>query len=114
MKDIKSKVQAINPSIQALDMTELVEKTGNVYEALCVIASRAKQLNVDIKHELYQKLDEFAVSTDAIEEIHENKEQIEISKFYERIPNPVIISLDEYRNNELHFSYRNRRDSDDV
>ena len=109
MKDIKSKVQSLNPSIQALDMNELVEKTGNVYEALCVVASRAKQLNVDIKQELYQKLDEFAVSTDAIEEIHENKEQIEISKFYERLPNPVIISMDEYRNDELHYSYRQQR-----
>ena len=109
MKDIKSKVQNLNPSIQALDMKLIVKDTGNVYESLCVIAKRAKQLNVDIKHELYQKLDEFAVSTDAIEEIHENKEQIEISKFYERLPNPVIISMDEYMNDELHHRYTNRR-----
>jgi len=109
MKDIKSKVQNLNPSVRALDMNELVSKTSNVYEALCVIASRAKQLNVDIKHELYQKLDEFAADTDAIEEIHENKEQIEISKFYERLPNPVIIAMDEYFNEELHHRYTGRK-----
>ena len=81
MSDIKNKVQNINPNAEARDVLELISKTGNIYEALAIIASRAKQLSVDIKHELHGKLEEFAVSSETIEEIQENKEQIEISKF---------------------------------
>ncbi|MFT5801858.1 MAG: hypothetical protein ACI956_001668, partial [Nonlabens sp.] len=65
-----------------------------------------KQLQVDIKHELHSKLEEFAVSSDAIEEITENKEQIEISKFYERLPNPVLIATDEYLRGDIHYRYK--------
>jgi len=105
MKDIKSKVQNINPSIQPRNMDSLISDHKNIYETLVVITKRARQVNVDLKKELYQKLEEFAETSDAIEEIHENKEQIEISKFYERIPNPVIISMDEFLNDEVHFRY---------
>ena len=109
--DIKTKVQGLDPNIQARDVHGLSQSTGNIYEALTVITKRAKQLSVDLKQELHQKLDEFAVQTDTIEEINENKEQIEISKFYEKLPNPVIIATDEYINGELHhYSRKNRRD----
>jgi len=63
-------------------------------------------LSQDLKQELHSKLEEFASTTDAIEEIHENKEQIEISKFYERLPNPAIIALNEYMNGELEYRYK--------
>jgi len=65
-------------------------------------------LSKDIKHELHKKLEEFAVTPDAIEEIHENKEQIEISKFYERLPNPTVIATGEFLRGELEFRYRVR------
>ncbi len=109
MSDIKSKVQGIDPSAKARNIKTLVEETGNVYETLCIISNRANQLSVDLKHELYQKLDEFAVSSDTIEEIHENKEQIEISKFYERLPNPAIIAMEEFLEGELHHRYKEKR-----
>ena len=110
MSDIKTKVQGLDPNIQARDVQELVDHgKGNIYQGLVAISKRSNQLSVDIKHELHQKLDEFAVSSDAIEEISENKEQIEISKFYERLPNPVIIALNEFLTEELYFRNNDRK-----
>lgn len=112
-EDIKSKVQHIDPNISARDIEALVRDTNNIYETLAVVTKRAKMLSVEIKQELHQKLDEFAVSSDTIEEINENKEQIEISKFYERLPNPVVIALDEFSNGDLYHRYKERhRDRD--
>ncbi|MBT8190531.1 MAG: DNA-directed RNA polymerase subunit omega [Bacteroidia bacterium] len=96
MTDIKNKVQSIDPNTKARNIKELIKKTDNIYEALAIITSRAKQLNVEIKQELHSKLDEFAITSETIEEIQENKEQIEISKFYEKLPNPTIIATKEY------------------
>ena len=107
MTDIKSKVQSLEPNIRARDVKKFLTESKNIYETLAVITKRANQISVDIKHELHTKLDEFSVSTDTIEEIHENKEQIEISKFYERLPNPVIIAIEEFMNNEFTFRYKN-------
>jgi len=106
MSDIKSKVQGISPDVRARNVKGLADSTGNIYEVLNVISTRARGLSQDIKHELHGKLDEFAVTSDTIEEVHENKEQIEISKFYERLPNPVTIATEEYLNGELEFRYR--------
>lgn len=106
MTDIKNKVQSIDPNTKARNIKELIGETNNIYEALAVIASRAKQLNVEIKQELHSKLDEFAITSETIEEIQENKEQIEISKFYEKLPNPSIIAMNEYLDGQL--DYRNR------
>ena len=105
MSDIKAKVQNLDPNVTARDIHALVHDTSNIYETLSVITRRAKQLSVDLKHELNQKLQEFSSTTDAIEEIQENKEQIEISKFYERLPNPSIIALDEFLKGEIHYRY---------
>ena len=107
MSDIKTQVQGIDPNVKARDVHSMASETGNIYETLVVIAKRARQLSVDLKHELHNKLEEFAVSTDTIEEINENKEQIEISKFYERLPNPVIIATEEYIDGKLY--HRNDR-----
>lgn len=109
MSDIKTKVQGLDPNIRARDILEMVKDTGNIYETLAIITKRARHLNVDIKHELHQKLDEFAISSDTIEEINENKEQIEISKFYERLPNPAIIATEEYLEDELYHRYNDRK-----
>jgi len=105
MSDIKSKVQSLNPNIQPLDVENFAKNTGNIYMALNIISTRAVNLNVDIKSELKGKLEEFAETTDTIQEVHENKEQIEISKFYERLPNSVLISVHEYQNEGLHHRF---------
>ena len=109
MSDIKNKVQGLDPNVRSRDIQELVGSTTNVYEALNIITKRARQLAVDLKYELHNKLEEFAVSSDTIEEVSENKEQIEISKFYERLPNPVIIATEEYLNDELYYRYNDRK-----
>ena len=92
MTDIKTKVQGIDPNVQARDVKELAARGANIYESLAIITKRAKQLSNDLKNELHGKLEEFATSAETIEEVHENKEQIEISKFYERLPNPTLIA----------------------
>ena len=112
MSDIKSKVQNIDPNVQARNMRQMTEKTENIYRTLNVISTRARHINVEIKAELYGKLEEFASVTDAIEEVMENKEQIEISKFYERLPNPVVIATEEYLRGELEHRQRKEVDPD--
>jgi len=109
MTDIKSRVQSIDPNISARDVKSLAGKSENIYETLCIVAKRAKQLSVDLKQELHQKLEDFAVSSDTIEEISENKEQIEISKFYERLPNPTIIALNELGDDEIFYRYKEKK-----
>ena len=76
--------------------------TGNIYEALSIIAKRSQQINLDIKKELHEKLDEFATHNDSLEEIFENKEQIEVSKFYERLPKPQAMAIEEWLNNKIY------------
>jgi DNA-directed RNA polymerase subunit K/omega len=105
MGDIKNQVQDIDPNLNAFDIESLAATTGNIYEVLCVITKRANQLNRDIKTELQGKLEEFAVDSDTIEEIQENKEQIEISKFYEKLPGPSRISLHEFLSGNLDYEY---------
>ncbi|GJM34154.1 MAG: hypothetical protein DHS20C18_31550 [Saprospiraceae bacterium] len=109
MSDIKTRVQGLDPNVRARDIGQMVKDTENIYETLAIIIKRSKQLAVDLKHELHQKLDEFAVTSDTIEEINENKEQIEISKFYERLPNPVIIATDEFLQDEIYHRFNERR-----
>ena len=86
------------------DMIKLSEETGNVYETVCIIAKRANQIAVEMKHDLEKKLQEFASMNDNLEEISENREQIEISKYYERQPKPDLVAIYEFEHNEI--SYR--------
>lgn len=106
MSDIKSKVQNIDPNVSAKDVKAIAAKSSNIYESLAVISKRATQVAADLKRELNGKLEEFAVTTDTIEEVLENKEQIEISKFYERLPNPAVIAYNEFMNEDLEYRYR--------
>lgn len=85
------------------DMLAMSEQTGNVYETVCVIGKRANQISLEMKKELEKKLQEFA-SSDNLEEISENREQIEISKFYEKLPKPTLIATQEYVEHKLYFS----------
>lgn len=113
MTDIKNQVQNINPNAEARDVAALIEETGNIYEALAIISTRARQLAVDIKHELHGKLEEFAVNSETIEEIQENKEQIEISKFYEKLPNASVIAMNEFLDGGLEYRYRDQKQEED-
>lgn len=106
MSDIKNQVQGIDPSAKPRDIHKMIEKTSNIYETLSIIGKRANQLAVDIKQELHGKLDEFAVNSETIEEVQENKEQIEISKFYEKLPNPAVIAMHEYLDDKLEVRYK--------
>ena len=85
------------------DMIAMSEQTGNVYETVCVIGKRANQISVEMKNDLQKKLQEFA-STDNLEEISENREQIEISRFYEKRRKPTLIAPQEYLEHKLYFS----------
>lgn len=105
MSDIKSKAQGLDANVQPRDVLELVEKTDNIYETLVIVSKRARQISSDLKWEIQRKLEEFAVSSDTIEEVQENKEQIEISKFYERLPNTAIIATHEFMNNDIQWRY---------
>ena len=109
MADIKTKAQGLDPNLRARNIKELVYPTNNVYESLAIVTKRARQLAVDLKHELHSKLEEFAVSSETIEEVTENKEQIEISKFYERLPNPTVIATEDFINGEIHYHYNEKR-----
>ncbi|HPD96031.1 MAG: DNA-directed RNA polymerase subunit omega [Bacteroidales bacterium] len=83
------------------DLSDLDKETGNVYESVRIIGKRANKLSHDLKQELNRKLEEFAYYTDNLEEVFENREQIEISKFYERLPKPVLIATQEFLEGKL-------------
>ena len=85
------------------DIKKLEEGAGNIYEATVIISKRANQIAAEMKDELNHKLEEFASYTDNLEEIFENKEQIEISKFYERLPKPTLIALQEFLEGKIYF-----------
>ncbi|MGJ8593691.1 MAG: DNA-directed RNA polymerase subunit omega [Aquaticitalea sp.] len=92
------------------DRNEIDAQTGNIYEAISVISRRAEQINTDIRRELVDKLEEFATFNDSLEEIFENKEQIEVSKFYEKLPKPHALAVQEWLNDKIYF----RNTEDDV
>ena len=93
----------IPSSIVTRDLSQLTEPTGNVYESVAVISKRARQISVALKEELNSKLAEFASTVDNLEEIFENREQIEISRFYERMPKPSSLAVEEFMNDEVMF-----------
>lgn len=79
------------------------EPTGNVYEAITIMAKRANQINAEIKKELIDKLEEFATYNDSLEEVFENKEQIEVSKFYEKLPKPHALAVQEWMESKIYY-----------
>ncbi len=89
-----------------LDLDRLVEKTGNIYKSVALVSGRANQITLDVKEELTRKLAEFAPAHDNLDEITENREQIEISKYYERMPKPHQRSLKAIEADEVYW--RNR------
>ena len=85
------------------DLRQLDIVTDNIYESIVVISKRANQISVDIKEELNSKLAEFATNNDNLEEVFENREQIEISKHYERMPKATLIAIDEFLHDKVYF-----------
>jgi len=93
----------------------LIEKpTGNIYEAITIIAKRTNQINNKIKTELFEKLNEFATYNDSLEETFENKEQIEVSKYYEKMPKPHAIAIEEWRRGKIYYRNADANDTADT
>ncbi len=97
-KKSKAPVTTITRNINLLD-----EKTNNIYQTVMIVAKRANQISVELKQELNRKLEEFAYYTDNLEEVFENREQIEISRFYERLPKPTLIALQEFLEDQIYY-----------
>jgi DNA-directed RNA polymerase subunit K/omega len=93
------------------DMEKFSEKTGNVYESIAIIGKRANQISTEIKNDLSKKLSEFATYNDNLEEVFENREQIEISRYYEKLPKPTLIATQEFLQDKIYF--RNPADEKD-
>lgn len=87
---------------------ELCEETGNIYESVAIIAKRSNQIAADIKNELSKKLQEFASSQDNLDEVFENREQIEISRFYEKLPKPTLMATQEFIEGKIYFRNPNK------
>ena len=101
MEDFK-KSKANNSTITR-DLNVISNPTGNLYEAVAIMSKRAIQINKDMKEELLSKLDEFATHSESIEEIFENSEQIEVSKFYEKLPKGTLIAIQEWLENNVYY-----------
>ena len=96
---------AVNPSIITRDLEKIADQTGNIYESIHIVGQRAKQISSTLKEELNNKLSEFASTVDKLEEVFENKEQIEISKFYERMPKPTSLAMEEFVEGKIHHRF---------
>ncbi len=96
--------------IETKNLADIKKVTGNLYESISIISKRANQINVSLKDELHSKLEEFASHTDSLEEVHENKEQIEISKAYEKMPNAAILATEEFLEDKIYYRKNNDED----
>lgn len=85
------------------DKHRFYEQSGNIYKSVAVLSKRANQIGLEMKEELNRKIAEFATTTDNLEEVFENREQIEIAKFYEHLPKPALISIHEFLNEQIYF-----------
>lgn len=98
LKNTKAPVTTVT-----INRDEFDEKTDNIYEAISIAAKRAIQINAEIKKELLEKLEEFATYSDSLEEVFENKEQIEVSKFYEKLPKPHALAIQEWLEDKIYY-----------
>ena len=92
-----------DPTTVTRDIRQFDEKTGNIYEAVTIISRRANQIALQMKEELHEKLDEFKSHSDNLEEIFENREQIEVSKFYEKLPKSTLIAVNEFLEDKIYY-----------
>ena len=103
-KDSKAELSTIT-----YDKDKIEAKVGSIYEAIVIMGKRAEQINAEIRSELHNKLDEFAVHNSTLEEVFENREQIEISKHYEKLPKPTSIAIQEWLDDEIYFRNTDER-----
>lgn len=95
------------------NILDLSEETGNIYESVAIIAKRANQISMDLKNEIAKKLQEFATQSDNLDEVFENREQIEISRFYEKMPKPSLIATQEFREGKIYFRNPAKEDEEE-
>jgi len=95
------------------NVKDIVDKTGNIYQSLAILVKRSEQINEKMKTELLSKLNEFATHTEELEEVFENSEQIEVSKFYERLPKPWSIAVKELLNDEVYIREVNKEEENE-
>jgi DNA-directed RNA polymerase subunit K/omega len=111
MSKLRRQLSANTPSVvETKSLIDIKNRTGNLYESIAIIAKRANQINIAMREELHSKLEEFASHTDSLEEIHENKEQIEISRAYEKMPNAAILATQEFMEDKVYY----RKNDDDL
>ena len=110
MNDLKNSKAPV--TTVTVNRDEFDDKTDNIYEAISIASKRAVQINSEIKKELLEKLEEFATYSDSLEEVFENKEQIEVSKFYEKLPKPHALAIEEWLNDKIY--YRNTEKEDQA
>ena len=104
MSKLRRQLSANTASVvETKNLVDIKGKTGNLYESIAIIAKRANQINISLREELHNKLEEFASHTDSLEEIHENKEQIEISRAYERMPNAALLATQEFFDDKIYY-----------
>lgn len=101
MIDLRKTDAPVNTT--TLDKNLIDAPTENIYEAISIISKRATQINSEIKKELLEKLDEFATYNDSLDEVFENKEQIEVSKFYEKLPKPHSLAVQEWLDDKIYY-----------
>ena len=101
MKDYKNTEAPV--TTVTFDKNQIEDQTENIYKAISIMSKRAVQVSEDLKHELVEKLEEFATFNDSLEEVFENKEQIEVSRFYEKLPKSTSIAVDEWLKDEIYF-----------
>jgi DNA-directed RNA polymerase subunit K/omega len=107
-KKVKTDVNAVTRNIE-----DFTKGTSNVYETVVVLSKRANQIGAELKEELNQKISEFATTTDNLEEVFENREQIEIAKYFEHLPKPTLIAVQEYLNEEIYIRNPNKEVSEE-
>ncbi|MBC5993585.1 DNA-directed RNA polymerase subunit omega [Pontibacter cellulosilyticus] len=105
---------SVPSSIVTRNMADFAEQTGNVYMSVAIISKRANQVAVKIKEELNSKLAEFATTVDNLEEVFENREQIEISKYYERLPKPTSLAIEEFLEEKVYFRAPDEETSEEI
>ncbi len=97
-KRVKTDTEAVTRQI-----SDFYKHTGNIYETVVILSKRANQIGIELKQELDQKVSEFASANDSLEEVYENREQIEVAKFYERLPKPTLLAIHEFLNDQIYF-----------
>jgi DNA-directed RNA polymerase subunit K/omega len=107
-KKVKTDTTAVTRNIE-----DFATETSNVYETVTVLSKRANQIAAEIKEELNQKISEFATTTDNLEEVFENREQIEIAKYFEHLPKPSLIAIHEYLNDEIYIRNPNKEQTEE-